>query len=101
LSRIARPNSAHPPESVAGDRAVGPAGEQGADEAFCLAVGLRAVGPGARVERAMPSSSAIWAPVDRNLRNAAIASIRRPSVRLATSVGAEERSASQAGPSTR
>ena len=31
------------------DRAVGPAGEEGADEAFCFAVGLRPVGPGAEM----------------------------------------------------
>jgi hypothetical protein len=31
------------------DRAVGPAGEQGADEAFCFAVCLWSVGPGAQM----------------------------------------------------
>ena len=34
------------------DRAVGPAGEQGADEALCLAVGLGPVGAGAQVAHA-------------------------------------------------
>src|SRR2546427_5275599 len=35
--------------AVAVDRAVGPASEQGADEAFSFAVGARPVGPGAQV----------------------------------------------------
>jgi hypothetical protein len=48
-----------------------------------------------------PSSSAISAPVNRHLRSAAIASIRRSSVRLATAVAADERSTTPAGPSTR
>jgi hypothetical protein len=44
------------------------------------------------VESAIPSSSAISGPVNRNRRNAAIASIRRSSVRFATRSGAELRS---------
>ena len=40
------------------------------------------------VDSAIPSSSAISGPVKRNRRNAAIASIRRSSVRLATNCGA-------------
>ena len=47
------------------------------------------------------SSSAISAPVNRSRRSAAIASIRRASVRLATTTGADERSSSPAGPSSR
>ena len=50
---------------------------------------------------AISSSSAISAPVIRNRRSAAIASIRRSSVRLATDRGAEERSSSPARPSAR
>src|SRR3954447_22366653 len=34
------------------DRAVGPAAEEGADKALCLAVGARPVGPGAQVPEA-------------------------------------------------
>jgi hypothetical protein len=44
------------------------------------------------VESAMSSSSAISGPLKRSRRNAAIASIRRSSVRLLTSRGAELRS---------
>jgi hypothetical protein len=53
------------------------------------------------VESAIPSSSAISAPVNRSRRSAAIASILRSSVRLATTVAAEERSTSPARPSKR
>jgi hypothetical protein len=53
------------------------------------------------VESAIPSVSAISAAVIRSRRSAAIASIRRSSVRLATIAGAEERSSSPAGPSDR
>jgi hypothetical protein len=51
------------------------------------------------VESAIPSSSAICGPVNRSRRNAAIASTRRAQVRLATVLGAEERSLSPAAPS--
>src|SRR4051812_41644485 len=50
---------------------------------------------------AIPSSSAISAPVKRSRRSAAIASTRRSSVRLATTAGAEDRSSSPAGPPAR
>jgi hypothetical protein len=53
------------------------------------------------VESAIPNSSAISAPVNRNLRNAAIASIRRPSVRFATRSGAELRSNKPLSPQAR
>jgi hypothetical protein len=41
------------------------------------------------VETGMPNSSEISGPVNRNRRSAAIASIRRSSVRFATQRGAE------------
>jgi hypothetical protein len=53
------------------------------------------------VESAIPSSSAISGPVNRNRRNAAIASIRRSSVRFATRSGAELRSNNPLSPCAR
>jgi len=53
------------------------------------------------VESAIPSTSAISAPVNRTRRSAAIASTRRSCVRLATSAGADERSNRPSGPSAR
>jgi hypothetical protein len=53
------------------------------------------------VDSAIPRHSAISAPVIRNRRSAAITSIRRSPVRLATTTGAEERSSSPARPSAR
>ena len=53
------------------------------------------------VESAISSASAISAPVNRTRRNAAIASTRRSSVRLATTAGADDRSNRPASPSAR
>jgi hypothetical protein len=53
------------------------------------------------VESAIPSSSAISAAVIRNRRRAAIASTRSAGVRLATRLGADERSSKPRSPSER
>ena len=53
------------------------------------------------VESAISRTSAISALVIRNLRSAAIASMRRSSVRLATTAGADDRSNSPSWPSSR
>jgi hypothetical protein len=53
------------------------------------------------VESGRSSTSAISGPVNRNRRNAAIASITCSSQRLATTFGAEERSNNPSSPSAR
>jgi hypothetical protein len=53
------------------------------------------------VESAIPKSSAISDPVNLSRRNAAIASIRRSSVRLATCSGAELKSSRPLSPQAR
>jgi hypothetical protein len=53
------------------------------------------------VDSAISSSSAISGPVNRNRRNAAIASTRSSLVRLTTALGADDLSTRPASPSAR
>src|ERR671922_194517 len=91
------------------DGAVGPAGEERADEAFRLSVCLWperaraqvADAEPATVEGGMASVSAISAAVIRSQRRARMAATRSAGVRLATRRGAEERSRRPSLPSLR